>query len=320
MTPKDEEGLLQADMFDPSGTTLERTLPGDFTTLRPRRVWLEDGVVRWEWPLRPIWRTPGAGTVAEFIGLADATDDEIVRFVRRHGPLVACPCGRPWHHPAIAEGPKRCRGPRAEPYDAEHTSEPLAVWRCYSRRARSLLRLAVAIHRGRETSAGADWNDLVSTGEAAPSDVIANLANPIRRRFPYGRGDVAEVIDEWLAWSGVRPSFAWEPVYDPDADPNQTLDPERNPSLVDGKVPEPPPPWFVLAGGDGLLPFIGVHAATAVARVDSVFTCDECGELVVPKRRPAAGRNVYCPRCAKRGNWKQAQRRLRERRRNTDGT
>lgn len=64
-------------------------------------------------------------------------------------------------------------------------------------------------------------------------------------------------------------------------------------------------------GGLSLCGALTVQLMMAFAGT-SLSLCSSCGQAYFPKRRPAVGRNRYCPRCGIRASWRDSKKKLRK--------
>ncbi len=133
------------------------------------------------------------------------------------------------------------------------------------------------------------------------SPVDAEMTNRMTIGMPFGPSDIAAVLDEWLHLSGCRLTFQWPVAWN------------QNPN-------KQPPPKVDFSTGDGLMPYLGVQIALAVARTDALYTCDACGHPFTPRRRPAEGRKAYCQReeCQQNARWRNAAQRARDKAKNVN--
>ena len=323
---------MRSGLTDPGGSgVLERFLAG-FGMIVPKDIWIEGDDLCWSWGREgadPIagagWAKPGEGLLEEFIGLADATNEEVVEYARKWGPLLLCECGRPLDHPVVSSPHRPAETARggtcygtSRPDPSDHESEPLRWWTIYAQRARTVLRLVM--------SEGDDadlWMDLLDVCDGSPTlelwahsweahggtcengtavlpEKYSNLCDADAheicdgcrwyRCYVEGLGwfEVGRVIDEWLHLAGVRARFLWR---------------------------EPEKPQVFIGRDEGLLGDIALQLALASARSDSIAMCTACARPFIPRRKTGPARNAYCSACGLRAAQRDASRRYRERKR-----
>lgn len=132
---------------------------------------------------------PDRTLLRRFVGLAGGSDDEILRFAERWGPLDLCR-----HDLSSAHTLGDPNRPRLCPRRIRHglTYESIDAWRGHSRHARAVLNLSAALYAGR-SGAVADWES-VGIDNWRLGGIHTNLG---------------AVLSEWLVLGGVAPRFTW---------------------------------------------------------------------------------------------------------------
>ncbi len=221
----------------------------------------------------------GEELLERFVGLADASPDEIVGFARRWGLLGRHHLG---NYPDLLDRAEDVRDDVAVTL-TELTQwrlkgrEPLAAWRCWSQHAGALVRVAEEVRHGRV---------------GRPGD-IAMLCEPSPR------------ADTWPDAAGLQPWWLQRPDFTP---PAPTLRNHRD--LVEvftarwlaaGHV-RPTLRWTattrtVELAGRGLLGALAAHLLAAVHGTTSLATCSGCSRLYLPTRTPRETQRHFCGRC-----------------------
>jgi hypothetical protein len=326
----------QASLTTATGS-LDRTAPGLLgLTSVPRTVELLDGTICWSWALGedPFGGIGTAhldrGAFEEFLTLSDASDEDLLDFVRRWGPLWMCTCGRQWDHAAAdSEYPgDRCFGNLSlgDPF-LNYLSDTVADWRMVAGRARGLL-MAAAAFRNDEAPLGG-WPALLTSLYAcsAGSPLLSVFAHMEERhgrpcrgrraaqvRVPFNRTCSAERhircsecdaplchVKRFDRFELSRVITEWLDRAGVRLSLYWDVRPDAGPELAIGGT-----------DADGLFRYIGVELAMAVVRSESAAFCASCGSAFQPRRKTARGRQAYCPRCRDRGRWRDAQRRRRQ--------
>ncbi len=253
-------------------------------------------------------RQPDARLLDRFIGLVDATPLQLLKFAQRWGPLHICeahqlpvshrsdrfrdsPSVGPCHVPSVSQGDFHHhplgvgrRPPTPRPATWEWYWEPLDRWRVLAGQARAMLNLAATV-RGLGATNSADWSALDELGFRRTGGAPLPLTTVAARRAV-----LAAAVDTWLQWSAIRPKFAWR---------------DTQPHLSYWTQEE-----------HGLFGTLALQLAYAIgAMKGGMLQCSNCHRFFVAQRRPAEGRNVYCPTCGKKAADRDAKRRQRERER-----
>lgn len=242
----------------------------------PVDIWLDGG--RLYWPVKTnMYRfvRPTNETFSQFIDLANATDPEVLEYAKRWGMLFLCkqhltPAG----HNLDCE-PLQGRG-RSEIHEE---GEPVKAWKLWAQQARSILYISQKLDDNL-LGKSEDWQILYGTGYGY---------GPLRLPWHYPdyqerysekkeikkrnaeKTDIAHLINEWLAASGVRPNMEWQ-----------------------SRIP------LITLSGYGLFGALAVHLLELSGRY-VLAGCSECHKFYHPTRRPKATQRRYCPDCVEAG-------------------
>ena len=214
---------------------------------------------------RLVWTTakgtvknPGKSLLPEFVALAEAEPDAVLKFAQRWGVLRLCDqhelpvthAVRAFHvrggDPAIS----RCRTPRS----SHGFYEPIDAWRVFARQARAIVRTAGHQARGRA---------------ALPED-LALLWDAQARPVLRIRGEQRVLVDAVNVWLGV----ANVGVFLTSREGGRKL---------------------VFSGG--LFGAIGMRLAAAITGSPDFAICCQCGATYTPGRTPASTKPNYCIPC-----------------------
>jgi hypothetical protein len=250
------------------------------------------------------------GLLEGFIRLADGSDEAVLRYARRWGPLWLCEHGVPWQYDG-----KECIPPATD--SSPWCEESLDKWREYAREARAVLRIARKLDSGQPGSED-DWDETWTGGlflYATPTSdrltqwvggvefdefdaaleeahVEATEGASTRRRttssdpdeltealmyespsdypLPLQERVLARNLNEWLAWGGVTPNLFWQ-------------DRKRSIRLA----------------GNGLFGALAIQLLFDCCRTDGLAVCTACGTPYLPPKRPRRDRNAYCSDCGR---------------------
>jgi hypothetical protein len=268
-------------------------------------------------------RTPGPGLLEQFVGLSEASDEDILRYARHWGVLVICRHGLPASHS------EDCRPMTLSGRGRYVFWEPLASWRYFAGHAKRVLEIAAATYNG-QVAESAVTEQLFPM---PPSATRSGAAPVVRRRrdkkfrldrplyllherkniFEHWFADILEsgstglasrppgktqtltrqrafvtyAVNCWLNWGRARPQIDWN-------GPTPTIE------LTTGGIL----PMYA----DRLSGALALQLAYAVASSEGVATCFACGRFYTPVRRPAAGRRSFCPACGVRAAWRTSKR------------
>jgi len=271
--------------FDTSEGKLDRP-----ASLRGWRVLegaaLQDRRLVWNLYADAPWVKPSMNIFEGFLGLEQATDQEILRFSRRWGPLGLCEHDFPMLHGKNPwPGGERLLDTRCFYREAKGNLiwEPIDAWRHWAARAKATLTVASRLYDGR-IGAEADWRVVRGAGHKHCDD--RGWAMPINQTQAWER--LEEYINAWIALSRVRVIF----------------------EACNGK------PRITLGSWQGLFVSIAMQLALSVARTDGLAVCAGCGVAFIARRKPRTDRRNYCDDCQRRRvSGRDAQRACRQRRR-----
>lgn len=232
---------------------------------------------------------PEPGLLESFAALADASDEEILRFAGKWGFLKLCRHGLPMRHEGrIAIGKDAC---------VFTGKESLTAWRLYSRTAGLVLTIAARLLDG-ESGGVAEWAKLYPETIEAIDDVALWLRSEEERlasvfldhrdveegrlffrsmvtrsdpsALAYQRNELARFVSRWLELADVRPALRW-----------------GTPTSVEVEFEAVPASLF------GAL---GVQLMAMLGRSNPPRRCDACGRFFSPARRPSTGKRRFCSR------------------------
>lgn len=291
MSPEDYRRAQALDLVASGGET--RLPPSRQQWLNPvglRAV--EDGL---EWLPRESRErggviTPTEGLLEDVLRLAEADSAAVVDFASRHGVLGVFPnrsgdvrvTPQTWYRPG------------------EYVKESLDVWHAAATRARALLAAAAKLRQGRPLTDDervpvlhAAWPDTEPDYTAhevwvdgqrhveGPADDEAALRQALLnyRNGTLGddRAQLSWAVTTWMQEAGAGLVLAWS---------------------TGAAAPE------LTIGGDlawGCLAAVTVQVALACARAEPVQTCDGCGTLHAPQRKPKPGQRSFCQACRDAG-------------------
>jgi len=257
----------------------------------PGKVEAPDGVLSWEWTIRTGATTVEASSdlIDRFVGLRGATDEAIVAFAAKWGPLFRTPDDR---------GHAGCRAceiasGHGSLYRFEmlpHGIEPIAAWR----------RLADDVWGVLQVSAAYLGN------EPVPITIWRSFQNI--RAEPYV-GTYGAIVEAGMP---LRHEELIEPL--PVSSPRRFLAP---PAQIVGAfadlllelvqirtfmAPEGPSARLEPTGLIGALGLqLMTKITTAKNKLAGLAFCAGCGEFFTPSRKPPAGRRSWCNKCTETG-------------------
>ncbi len=213
------------------------------------------------------------GLLDAFIALDGANDAAVAAFVQHWGPLGLCDHLFPWMHHEDCEPLGTTAAPR--PPKGFDGWEPCHAIRLYARHFRGLLTAGAALQTGGGGIGRAeDWRRVY----AWPGDE----ERPLPRTIAVARRRIGGYVSDLLEMTRARLGFRWR------AD-------ARHPALTYEGV---------------LVTRLVLQLAAALTARQPAVHCTECGDLYVPTRKPARGRDNYCRRCgpaAAKRNWRRKQ-------------
>jgi hypothetical protein len=228
---------------------------------------------------------PSEDLLNEFIALSERSDERILAFARKCGPLGLCAHDIPGTHAHAQGGPSF----RMKVGSCRASGERVTAWRAWAAFARSLISLAEELREGRcPRLYGDDWRTVESVTNPGEEYHAADGRVAAQKRR------VGQLVnDYWLGLGLVKPTFEWWGQGEP----------------------------RLHLGSATLFSALAVQLTLAVAGTAApAETCanPKCGRLYFPKRRPRAGERHWCQDCGKRAARTAAQRayefRLRARR------
>lgn len=233
---------------------------------------------------------PTEGLLEDVLRLAEADSAAVVDFASRHGVLGVFPnrsgdvrvTPQTWYRPS------------------EYAKESLDVWHAAATRARALLAAAAKLRQGRLLTDDervpvlrAAWPDTEPDYTAAevwvdgqrhvegPADDEAALRQALlfyaNRTLDSDRTNLSWAVSTWMREAEASLVLTWPPA---SATPVLTIGGERA--------------W-------GCLSAITVQVALACSRAEPVQTCDGCGALHAPQRKPKPGQRSFCQACRDAG-------------------
>ena len=245
---------------------------------------LEDGQIKLSPQARKsVTITPAKGMLEEFIQLADADEQNILKYARRWGFLELCR-----EHWEPASHIHDC-----EPFvpfrtvvfgtttavATEHrakllaSGEPVSEWRRFARFGRALLNIAGNLYEGKIGS-DEDW-DTLHFDEAGFIGWNYAKDRYKDKKFPdldRERTLVASGVNYWLTGGGVQPNVSWRGLR-----PVITFECRR--------------PYGKLFAN------LAIQLMMAVSQADALAICSACGQSYMPLRRPKTGQRRYCSNC-----------------------
>jgi hypothetical protein len=292
------------DLLDRSGD-LGRPVPSGKIAV-PEEVWKDGDMIRWRMGERARHREVSRNMLEKFVRLTDA--DSILTFAKAWGVLALAPdVSRP---PAEFESnvwssrSSHSRSTRptfvAIRYVGERLlrpgrkmkegAEPIAAWQYYSRRARGLLNIAVALKLEKRITLE-DWREI---GVGGPED----LTEEFMYRHIYGLGFAILVAVVAPGREDARRLIqieveSWHDCWRRG----------RSTGLSDFALAWiARRRWNLEIDYHGLLfPAIALQLALAIADADSLFICSACNSPYPrprEKRRPKPGWANYCDACS----------------------
>jgi hypothetical protein len=251
-------GLADAEGHLERPTALDQWRIPEFVTVRGDRLVWHEGLGRASRSKR--------GLLEEFLGLADQTAERIQKYAQRWGVLGICEHGLPLtHNPPprpLPAGSSTFTWCRPLPQEQGWYWEPIAAWHRYAQQMRAVLNIVARLHQG-QLGSDRDWRVLYYKEDPVPW---------WKRVISADRSMVSVVVNEWLAFAGVRPVYSWD---------------------LGGKA-------SIMMAGGSLFGALIVQLAIAIGRIDGLAVCSGCGVSYVPSRNPRSDQRRYCPVCRHR--------------------
>lgn len=259
---------------------IDRAQFGTDVWLRPTEIESVEAHLVWrEWP-EAVGKTDER-MLDRFLALAAASDEEIHAYATTYGVL--------------ASGPTRT-GPMIDVTRIRGRSgsgtyrEPVAAWRDIAAHFAALLDVSAALHRTGQAADADAWKRVgafsrtqMKAGLSADDEAWLHRISPTAKAAAAPRLWLENILNTWLEFCGVTPVLIWH------GSPRPRI--EMNPR--------------------SLLGALVVEVAFTVGTSAGVATCSHCGRTYLPKRKPKAGQQAFCPDCRERGRRAAYQRRRR---------
>lgn len=255
--------------------------------LVPEHVWQEGDTIKWQRGPGDNFVKVSRNTLDDFVKLADAGANSIVKFAQTWGVLAISKdwVQKPDHRLVLEKG----------------GGDPIDAWRYLSRRARAVLRVAAALNQDKLGDLS-DWYEfgMVLRRRGLSTEIWDKLKETLERPL-YGlsysifalddnplaraRDSVADEIGHWLD--------AWKH--------------ESRTGLSDFRLgwSDSNGRWELQIDYHGLLfAAIAVQLLLVVASADSLYSCSGCGTPYIRPRgrkRPKMGWANYCENCTNNG-------------------
>lgn len=267
MSMKNEQAGV-AGMVDARSGLLGATILPASQALVPAKAELEGDYLLW-WRYDADSANPH-GLETSSRGMLDAfvrikTTKDVLRFVRRYGPLFLCEHGLPAAH----NWTTRSIGCYPLGWEEGVCREPLAGWRQYVEQARALIAIAAALREGKEGSKE-DWQALLKRYE--DDGLALALAEGQKTSVKGRRSLLSDLANGWLALTNARLSLTWDAAKSK---------------------------WDLMMRGTTFA-LLAMQLVFAIAGHHRLVTCDGCGRPYLrEKRAPQMGRRNFCPQCGK---------------------
>jgi hypothetical protein len=245
----------------------------------PADIYLEEGRLVWKHCFNELklWRRVSLSPkmLAEFVQLAEDSDEQILRYAQRYGVMNICE-----QHGTPASHNYTC-------FSLPNLgSEQVEAWRRYARVAKAILNIAARLWEGR-LGHMEDWRMIRRRDSGGwlgfdkpwwkpdwkrhPEEYWMKNPNEFRQAIADEQTILAQLVNMWLAIGDVHPIISW-------IKERPTLTLEGNPR---GKM------FGALA----------CQLMLAVSRTDGLAICSACGASYIPKRRPRQDQRRYCQDC-----------------------
>lgn len=269
------------DFFDEDGR-MERALPLA-PRYGPKSVSLHskgNGFSWSAWRMKPV--QDAAPELLRFIGLAEGTDLQVMKFARRHGVMRFCKHEVPSTHASGVRIVGESSSGRCQPLmDSGRYFEPFDWWRRMAAEARAILRITTR-HQNDTTGDGVDWETLLRSPAQTVQRRIQIKGTPLENE----RLRLLDYVDVWIVMANVRPQGF---------------------PLSAGKVN---------VGLTGGLPgALAMQLLSAVTRTSGFARCANCGQFFTVQRQSSAGRQRFCSKCGPKAKNRAASKAYRDRER-----
>jgi len=271
--------------------------PPTHRPLVPNSIRLEDGFLFWDYvategPSPPFKEVDPVGALDRFVRIQ--SDQDVLEFARRFGPLLLCSHGLPPLHPA--------QGDQEDPALIRQSCRPvkreaLGRWRYYVRQARAIVFISGSMRQGEPGPRDA-WEELFQSQPKIDGGFPEDTRNLIDKLCQAHEKELTAAatwiylkpfLDTWLTLGGLRLEIStyWHPLTSPPR---------------------------VQIAGSGTFGVLALQLLASITGSQGFYPCHACGDPYRPARRPQAGRRSYCdrPECKK---WGAAARKRKERQR-----
>jgi hypothetical protein len=214
--------------------------------------------------------------------------EDVLRFVKRFGPLWVCSHGLPATHRTGGVDDTIFFDLDAvqEPCWKQWDPEPLSTWFSWVETARAILTIASYLHQN-VIAPSDEWN---RASQLLNPEYREKGAESIEADLALARIYCGDLIWAWLDMCDISTKMEW------DLEPNFYL------------LPKP----FCFGT-------LGLHLSQAVMRSHGLAICSGCGNPYVRTgRKPQSGRRNYCPECGTKAAVRDAQRERRARQKETN--
>lgn len=231
--------------------------------------------------------TPKPETLNQFLRLADASGEEILRYARRWGVLNLCREDKlPSSH-----------NPTCVPSESTNgsLSEPISEWRRIARMMQSIMNIASKLDDEKVASEN-DWGVLRNEGWLGNTQLLRDFDRSDKKyldALKSQRRQISYVINKWVTISALQPTVTWD-----DKLIRLSFTGSPKGKLCGALVSQ----LLLTSGQSGLM------------------SCSECRSWYKRTGKlPKRGQSNYCPVCKKKGiPMRNASRAYRARKKNTD--
>ena len=240
--------------------------------------------------------------------------------------------------------------------------EPVIAWRHYMVQGKAMLQMGSKLW-GDAKGKPSDWQDEFHVLQSPPPREFYKLPGPPSQRVPLkglwdtpdeiispdvsrrGRGlawadhdgarqGMADFVNAWMDWSGLRLRFNWSAGIDDEA-VKAARHIERSTrqfmSLLEGKrrltkrlpsatVRRTPSSARVFFEAPGLFGILAFQMLLAMSRIRQIALCTECGFPYVPSRSVFSGKRNFCPKCGRSAAMRSARKAYLDRQRHQSGS
>ncbi len=246
-------------------------------------------------------RLPDPAMLDQLMLLAHAPKEQlgkqVLKFAQRFGPLRLCERHRlpvSHNHRRFLDDPGLlpCHEAMLPPHEAAAIversgkgvakdgwcQESVADWQRFARQVDAMMNIAGEL-RYRRPGDRAQWAVLAGLGHKPG-------AEPLSGDIVAQRSSLAEVVNVWLQWGEIRTQLDW--------------------AQATARMTYALPERYNLFGT------LALQLATSVSTTrGGPAQCASCHRTFIAARKPASGRNAYCPACGRQAANKEAKRRQR---------